>query len=60
MSKLNDWLSIEANQREVASIVKVQVMMNELNNHEVAIKGCNVFPITYSLVGTVSWMQEII
>lgn len=54
MSKLNEWFESEENQQEVASAIKVQVILNELNNHEVAIKGCSIFPITYSLVGTVS------
>lgn len=49
MSTLRDWITQDKRRYEEGQHIVV-----ELDQHSVAIKGNNVFPVTYSLIANVS------
>lgn len=49
---LKEWLSEDNNRREIPTD-QLQLTLNELDTHTVAIKGSNIIPVTYSLLANV-------
>lgn len=53
MSKFGDWLSITENRKGIPD-TQIQFILRELDSNKIAIRGSDQFPITYSLLVTVS------
>lgn len=52
LASLGDWIADDKH-RDTVPVRDLQYVLFELDQHTVAIKGRNIFPITYSLVGNV-------
>lgn len=53
MKKFNEWLSIKENYSQITS-VEIQILLSELNTHEVSLHGNGIFTLTYSVVANVN------
>lgn len=53
MESFKRWLSHEDNRQDIPGD-QIPFIINELDTNSVAIKGNNVFPVTYGLVANVS------
>lgn len=52
MSRLREWLDVEGNRVHV-DCVELQTILDSLKSNQVALKGSNVFFMTYSLAANV-------
>lgn len=52
MGQLKNWMCVKENQEGMSS-KEFQIVLDDLNNKEVAIKGSQIFSITFSLVANV-------
>lgn len=53
MDSFKEWFGLERNRKNIP-VEEVPFLLNEINTHAVAIKGNNIFPVTYSLAANVS------
>lgn len=52
MEKLKEWLAPEENRIQLTT-QNLVIILNDLDNHVISIKGSNIFPVTYALVASV-------
>lgn len=52
MNVIKKWLAFEEN-IEMISLNKLAMILDDVNSNRVALKGGNMFSITYSLIGNV-------